>query len=181
MEATKTDHLDTAAAALASFHAAKVQEYWPVAMRQALQGPSTLAGWLYREAACGVASHLGPIDEGELLFVGSLSVPSLLVLLFDERQPGVVKLAALDALRGHFKADSAVRANVEMQASAMARRAVRHLVEQQDVQRVQAFTRAESSSLYGDEHGVTGVAPMPAVVLDMAAVADEAQRGKVSA
>ncbi len=139
---------DQAAACLKHYFDQRVADAMPMAFRHALTGPVTIAGWLYRAAADGFASQLGVIDEDHLLFVGSLSVPSLLVLLMDKRQPVAVTVAARDALQAHFLADSAVKAQIVSEAEGMARRAVRHLAQQQQIE------RAERQSLYGNEQPV---------------------------
>jgi hypothetical protein len=145
---------EQAAACLKHYFDQRVAEAMPAAFSHALSGPMTIAGWLYRAAAVHSCAHFGPLDEdSDLLFVGSLSVPTLLVLLLDKRQPAAVTVAARDALQSLFLADTQVKEAIRADAEGMARRAVQHLVSQQQLE------RAEDLALYGNEHQVTGIAP----------------------
>lgn len=150
---------NTAAAAhLADHFTQRVAECLPLARAHALASPVLFTGWLYRAAGDRSSAQLGPIDDGELLFVASLGVPTLLTVLLDRRQPTLVAIAARDALAGHFLADADIAATVQREAEGMARRAIAHAALQQDQLR-----RAERQSLYGME--CASVAPFPAATV----------------
>lgn len=151
-----------AAASLQHFFHQQVAEAMPKAIRATLTDAQGLGHWLHMATLRIKPGLFGPLDAADVGMLRSLSSSTLLVLLFDQQQPGEILKAARDCLMGRYLADEDVQAVAIAQANVMARQAV------QDLARVQAFTRAESQSLYGDEHGVPGVAP---VVLSAASVA----------
>lgn len=135
-----------AASSLRHYFDQRVAEHMGDAFVRVLGSPVTLAGWLYRAASELACSHFGPLDgDADLLFIGSLSPPTLLVLLMDKRQPAAVTIAARDALQAHFLADSQTKDHICSEARRMARQDVQQLAQQHDA------ARAERQSLYGLE------------------------------
>ena len=158
-----------AAAAMQQLFDQRVAEAMPAAFNRALTSPMAITTWLARAGAAHSCAHFGPLDEyADLLFVASLSAPTLLVLLLDKRQPAAVTVAARDALQAHFLADSVTAAAIRADAERLARRSIQHLAQQQ------ALERAENQSLYGDEHLVPGMEPSPITREQAAAVDDTA-------
>jgi hypothetical protein len=143
-----------AAACLQHYFNQQVAEAMPKAIRASLEDAQGLGHWLHVKTLHKRPVLFGRLDAPETAMLPTLSVPTLLVLLFDRRQPADVLVAVRDALVGHYLGDEDVQALAIAQANKMARDAVASLA------RVQAFTRAERDSLYGDEHSVPGVAPV---------------------
>ncbi len=164
--ASHTATQEQAAAALQHFFDQRVAEVMPAAFGRALGSAPLLANWLQRACAHGVCSQIGKLQDSDddVLMVGSFSAPTLLALLMDSTQPDVITVAVRNALVCHFLADSETKAHIKADAEGLARRAIAHLVQ------VQQLERAEAQSLYGREHQVPGVAP-----LNMAAVTTQAQ------
>lgn len=156
-----------AAAALQDFFDRQVAEAMPAAFDRALGGPSVLAGWLYRAASVQTCGHYGPLDPADdLLLVGSLSVPTLLVLLFDKRQPVEITAAVRDALLHHFLSDSEIQKLIKTDALVAARRSVQKLASDSTREEQEAAAaRAEAQSLYGTELPADGVSEVPGIGL----------------
>jgi len=165
---------DQAAACLQHFFNQQVAEAMPAAIRAQLQDALALGHWLHMATLRIKPSLFGPLDAADVSMVPSLTASTLLVLLFDQRQPAEVVLAARDTLLGRYLSNEDVQALAIAQANVMARRAVQGLAQRSDLQRVQAFTRAERDSLYGDEHAVPGVGPVVLTPEQLAAVDDTA-------
>lgn len=159
---------DQAAACLQHFFNQQVAEAMPAAIRAQLQDALALGHWLHMATLRIKPSLFGPLDAADVSMVPSLTASTLLVLLFDHRQPAEVVLAARDTLLGRYLSNEDVQALAIAQANVMARQAV------QDLARVQAFTRAERDSLYGDEHSVPGVSPIVLTREQLDAVDDTA-------
>lgn len=151
---------DQAAACLRHFFHQQVAEAMPKAIRASLADAQGLGHWLHMATLRIKPGLFGALDAADVGMLQSLSTATLLVLLFDQRQPAEILIAARDCLIGRYLADEDVQALAIAQANVMARQAVQALAHSQDVARVQAFTRAERDSLYGDEHDVPGVAPI---------------------
>lgn len=145
---------EQAAACLQAFFHQQVAEAMPKAIRAQLADAAALGTWLHAATMHIKPGLFGPLDAADVGMLRSLSTSTLLVILFDQRQPAEVIKAARDALLGQYLNDDDVQALAIATANQMARRAV------QELYRVQSFTRAERQSLYGDEHSVTGVAPV---------------------
>lgn len=156
-----------ASAALQDFFDRQVAEAMPAAFDRALGGPSVLAGWIYRAASAQDCGHFGPLDPADdLLLVGSLSVPTLLVLLFDKRQPVEITAAVRDALLHHFLSDSDIQKLIQTDALIAARRSVQKLASDSTcAERDAAVVRAERQSLYGAELPADGVSEVPGIGL----------------
>lgn len=164
------DKTTQAAAHLGEHFVERVAEFLPVAQDSALRSQVLFTGWLYRVAATEPFDPiLGEIDPEHLLWVGGLSAPTLLRILLDRKQPGLVVLAARDALCARYLADAEVHNSVQLQAEGMARRAIAQMALQQDQLR-----RAEAQSLYGGEHMVPGASPVVLTPEQLAAVDDTA-------
>lgn len=147
-------HQEQAAACLQHYFNQQVAEAMPKAIRAQLTCALSLGHWLHMATMRVEAAQFGPLDpETDVPMLGGLCASTLLVLMFDQRQPAAIVAAARDVLLGQYLANEDVQALAIAQANVMARQAVR------DLARVQAFTRAERDSLYGDEHAVPGVAP----------------------
>lgn len=146
---------EQAVATLQHYFHQQVAEAMPKAIRASLADAQGLGHWLHMATLRIPPSQFGPLDADDVPMLGGLSSSSLLVLLFDQRQPAGITAAARDVLLGRYLADEDVQAATIAQANVMARQAV------QELARTQAFARAERTSLYGDEHAVPGVAPAP--------------------
>lgn len=153
-----------AAACLQAFFHRQVAEAMPKAIRAALADAQGLGHWLHMASLRIKAGQFGPLDAGDVAMLPSLSSSTLLVLLFDQRQPAAVTVAARDVLLGRYLSDEDVQALAIAQANVMARQAVQDLHAAQERQRAQLL-RAESQSLYGHEHP-----GQPPVVLSAAQV-----------
>ena len=157
---------DQATACLQAYFHRLVAEAMPKAIRAQLADARALGHWLHMQTMHIKPGLFGPLDAADVGTLRSLSASTLLVILFDQRQPAEVTKAARDALLGQYLDNDDVQALAIATANAMARQAV------QDLARVQAFTRAERQSLYGDEHQVTGIAPV-ALTAEQLAAADD--------
>lgn len=154
---------EQAAACLQHFFHQQVAEAIPKAIRASLADAQGLGHWLHMATLHIKPGLFGPLDAADVGMLQTLSTSTLLVLLFDQRQPVEILIAARDCLIGRYLADEDVQAVAIAQANVMARQAVQALA--QHPQREQLL-RAESQSLYGLE--VPGVPP---VVLPQVAVA----------
>lgn len=163
-----------AAACLQDFFHKQVAEAMPKAIRAQLEDALALGHWLHRATLRIKPGLFGPLDAADVSMLESLSTSTLLVLLFDQRQPAEIIVAARNALLSRYLSDEDVQALAIATANVMARRAVQALAQQPCLNRVQAFTRAESQSLYGDEHNVPGVSPVVLTREQLAAVDDTA-------
>lgn len=158
-----------AAEALQHYFHQQVAEAMPKAIRASLLDAQGLGHWLAINTLHKRPCYFGPLEAGDIGSMPSLSVATLLVLLMDRRQPAEVLVAVRDALVGHYLADEDVQALAIAQANLMARKAVQALAHRADDLR-----RAEVQSLYGDEHGVTGMAPVVLPEIAVAAMDDTA-------
>lgn len=165
---------EKAAACLQHFFNQQVAEAMPKAIRAQMRDAATLGDWLHQASMRIKPGLFGPLDAANEPMLGGLSASTLLVLLFDQRQPAAITVAARDALLGQYLNDDDVQAQAIRQANEMARQAVQDLHRAQDLRRVQAFTRAEHGSLYGNEHAVTGVAPFELTTAQLEAVDETA-------
>lgn len=154
---------DQAAACLQHFFHQQVAEAMPKAIRASLADAQGLGHWLHMATLRIKPGLFGALDAADVGMLQSLSTATLLVLLFDQRQPAEILIAARDCLIGRYLADEDVQALAIAQANVMARQAVQALAQQP--QREQLL-RAESQALQGGD--VPGVAP---VVLPQVAVA----------
>lgn len=157
-------HQEQAAATLQAYFHQQVAEAMPKAIRAQLEDAQALGHWLHMASLRIKAGLFGQLDAADVPMLPSLSSSTLLVLMFDQRQPHAVVMAARDALLGRYLSDEDVQALAIAQANVMARRAVQELHARQAME----LRRAEQQSLYGTEHGVPGMAP---VVLSATAVA----------
>lgn len=130
---------DQAAACLRHFFNQLVAEAMPKAIRAQLGNAATLGHWLHDRTLRISASHFGPLDDADLPTLGSLSISTLLVILFDQHQPEAVVLAARNVLLGRYLSDDDVQALAIAEANRMAR---------QSIQDMQA-ARAEQQALHG--------------------------------
>lgn len=159
-----------AAASLRDFFNRQVADAMPAAIRAQLTDATALGHWLHRATMRVQAGVFAPLDANHTAMLRSLSASTLLVLLFDQRQPDVITMAARDALLGRYLADEDMQALAVAQANIAAQRAIQALCRQRHAE--QDLHRAESQSLYGSEHGVPGVAPVVLTSEQMAAVDD---------
>lgn len=160
-----------AAACLQNFFHQQVAEAMPKAIRAALADAATLGDWLHQATMHIKPGLFGPLDAADEPMLGGLSASTLVVLLFDQRQPAAITVAARDVLLGRYLSDDDVQALAIAQANRMAQQAVQDLHAAQHRQREQ-LQRAEDQSLYGGEHAVTGVAPV-VLSTEMLEAADE--------
>jgi len=159
-----------AAAALQAFFNAQVAEAMPKAIRAQLSDAQALGHWLHMASLRIKPGLFGVLDAADTPMLGSLSASTLLVLLFDQRQPAEITQAARDALLGRYLADEDVQALAIAQATLMARQAVQALAKQPQAEQLR---RAEAQSLYGAEHGVPGVAPTVTLTAEQMAAVDD--------
>lgn len=135
-EATKID--PGLAAKLRHLHAQQIAEAMPKAFDVALQDAFAISRFLVNGTMRVMPTQWPVLDEADLPVLSSLSVPSLLVLLFDKRQPGAVTVAARDALSAKFLEHDDTQALVIRAARNIAHQAV------QD----QQLVRAEHQALF---------------------------------
>jgi hypothetical protein len=134
-----TDHETQAAASLKHFFDAQVAEAMPKAYRAALRDAFTISRFLVNGTMRVQPALFGVLAETELPMLRSLSVPTLLVLLFDKRQPAEITAAVRDAIEALYLADEQTMTVVIGAARRMARNAV------QDLQ----HDKAEHKALFG--------------------------------
>ncbi|RTL40540.1 MAG: hypothetical protein EKK53_15235 [Burkholderiales bacterium] len=144
-----------AAACLQHFFNQQVAEAMPKAIRASLADAQGLGHWLHMATLRIKPGLFGPLDAADVGMLQTLSTSTLLVLLFDARQPAEIVTAARDCLIGRYLADEDVQAVAIAQANVMARQAVQALVQQPHREQL---LRAEAQSLYGVE--VPGAAPV---------------------
>lgn len=150
-------------ACLQALYHAQVAEAMPAAIRAALGDAKAIAGWL--AGACehtSPAAHFGPLDAADEPTLGSLSTPTLLALLFDQRQPECIVMAARNVLLGQYLSNEDVQALAVATANQMATQAVNAMRAscQRRCQQAEQLQRAEHQSLYGME--VPGACVHPA-------------------
>lgn len=89
-------------AKLRHLHAQQLAEAMPKAFDVALQDAFAISRFLVNGTMRIMPTQWPVLDVADLPALGALSVPSLLVLLFDKRQPEAATVAARDALAQKF-------------------------------------------------------------------------------
>lgn len=133
------NHQDQAAAHLQHYFHQQVAEAMPAAFDALMRDPFTLSRFLVNHSMHIKPAQLPVLAGNDPAFFASLSAPTLLVLLFDKRQPADVLVCARDALAEKYLADDDTQALVIGAASRKARQAVQDLELQQ----------AEHKALFG--------------------------------
>ncbi|MBT9495345.1 MAG: hypothetical protein IV107_23990 [Paucibacter sp.] len=117
-----------AAECLNTFFQAQVAEAMPKAFEAALVDAFSLSRWLVNATMRVQPAKFGPLDPAtDLPMLAGLSVPTLVVMLFDKRQPADVTAAARDALAALYLQDDDTQALIIGAANRLARQAVRDL------------------------------------------------------
>lgn len=99
---------EQAAACLQHFFNQQVAEAMPKAIRASLADAQGLGHWLHMATLRIKPGLFGALDAADVGMLQSLSTATLLVLLFDQRQPAEILVAARDCLIGRYLADEDV-------------------------------------------------------------------------
>ena len=140
MSAASTAAQQQAAAHLQHYFHQQVAEAMPRAFELAQRDGFALSRWLVN-ATMRVQPTVLPVlaSTPSAAFLADFGVPTLLVLLFDQRQTPAVSAAARDALTSKYLADEDTQASIIGSAQRMARQAVQAL----------QLEQAEHQALFG--------------------------------